>query len=108
MKLVRGNPLFAAGNEEDRLQPDVHLDMAGLEDGPDLHGEGLAAVVALVDADPGALALHLAILLHPATVRAYRTARPDAGFHEGVGGFLVVEVRGGKDGFVHGAPLVPF
>jgi len=33
--------------------------MAVLEDGADLHGEGLAAVLALVDADAGAFALEL-------------------------------------------------
>jgi O-antigen/teichoic acid export membrane protein len=37
------------------LRQSVVTSMAGLEDGPDFDGKRLAAVVALVDADPGAL-----------------------------------------------------
>jgi hypothetical protein len=72
--------------------------MACLKDGADLHGKRQAAVIALVHAYTCALALHLAILLNTPTVRADRSTRPDAGFHEGVRGLLVVEVRGRKDG----------
>ena len=73
----------------------MHRDMAGLEHGPDLHGEGLAALVALVDADPGALALHLADAVHAAAMRADRAVRPDARLDPIVGGLLVVKVLGG-------------
>jgi hypothetical protein len=47
-----------------------HGNVAGLEDGPNLHGEGLAALVALVSANPGALAAHLGNALHAAAMRA--------------------------------------
>src|SRR5262249_44757484 len=92
----------AAADEEDRLQPYVHWDVAGLEDGPDLHGEFAAAGVALVGADAGALALHLAGLADGPAVRADAASRPDARLNVFVGGFLIVEVRGGEDGIGHG------
>jgi hypothetical protein len=38
----------------DRLKPHMQRNMARLEDGPNLDGEGLAAGIALVDADAGA------------------------------------------------------
>src|SRR5580704_6004498 len=44
VKLVAANALLAAGHQDHRLQPNPHGDMAGLEYGPDLHGEGLAAL----------------------------------------------------------------
>lgn len=83
------------------MEPYAHRDMAGLEDGSDLYGKWLAAVLALVHADAGALALHLAILLDATTVRANRTTRPDTGFRESIGGYAVMEVRGRKDGIAH-------
>lgn len=78
--------------------------MASLEDGADLHGKWLAAVVAFVHAYAATLALHLAILLYTAAVRADWATRPDTRLHEVVGCLLVVEVRGREDGFVHGCP----
>ncbi len=69
--------------------------MARFEDASDLDGKGLAAVIALVHAYAGTLSLHLAILLNAPTVRADWATRPDTGFHEGVRGFLVMEVRSG-------------
>lgn len=75
--------------------------MAGLEYGADLHGEQLAAVIALVHAYADALALHLAILLDPTTLRTDWARRPDTRFYERIRRFLVVEVRGGKDGIGH-------
>lgn len=59
VKLVARNALLAGRHQEDCLEPKAHGDVAGLEDGPNLHGEGLAALVALVSADPGGLAAHL-------------------------------------------------
>ena len=49
-------PFFDSSNQEHRLQPDVQRDVAALEDGADFDGEGLAALVALVEADAGGLA----------------------------------------------------
>ena len=40
-------------------------DVAILKNGPDLHGELFAALVALVKADAGALAAHLADAIKP-------------------------------------------
>ena len=76
--------------------------MAGFENGANLDGERLATVAALVDANPGALALHLHAVADHTALRAGRAMGPDAGFHIGIGGFFVVEVRGGKAGIGHG------
>ena len=51
--------------------------MAGLEDGADLHGEGLAALVALVSAYAGALALHLGNASGAIAMWANRAFGPD-------------------------------
>ena len=75
--------------------------MAGLEYRADLHRERLAAVLALVDANARALALHLAIALCAATVGANRAVRPDASLNEFIRGLFVVEVRGVQYGVGH-------
>ena len=68
--------------------------MAGLEHGAYLDGEGLPALIALVGADPGALAAHLADALDAAAMRADRALRPNAGLNPRIGGFFVVEMLG--------------
>ena len=103
LQLVRADALLARRNQEDGLQPDMHRDVTGLKYGSDLDGKGLAAVIALVSAYAGAFAAHLADALVSATVRAYRAIGPKVLFNELIGRFFVVEVRGGKDGFCHGA-----
>lgn len=73
----------------------MQRDVTGLENGSNLHGELLTALVALVGADPGALAFHLGNSLHAAAMRADRTLRPQPGFEVRIGGFLIMEVLGG-------------
>src|SRR6185312_11528814 len=102
MQLVAADAFLAGRHQKDRLQPMAHGDVAGLENGPDFHGEGLAALVALVGADPGALAFHLGNALGLTALRANSAVRPKPCLDEGVGGCLVVEVFVGKNGF-HGA-----
>lgn len=97
VKLVRTDALLAGRDQENRLQPEAQRDVAGLENGADLNGERLAALVALVSADPGALTFHLADANAAGAVRADRAGRPDARFNEGISGFFVMELRGGKD-----------
>jgi hypothetical protein len=58
VKLVAADALLARRHHEHRLQPMAHWDVAALEYGADLDGEGLAALVAFVGADPGALAAY--------------------------------------------------
>ena len=70
----------------------MHLDVAAFKDGPDFHGEGLAALVAFVSTNTGAFTGHLGDALESATMRAYRTVRPYSGLYELVGCGLVVEV----------------
>ena len=83
------------------MQPQAQRDMAGLEDGSDLDGEGFAAVVAFVGAYAGALATHLSDALHATAMRAYRPTRPKARLYEFIRGFFIMEVGGGKNGLAH-------
>ena len=69
--------------------------VALLEDGSDCYAERLAAVVALVDAGSGALAVELADPVQTSATRTYRTARPKDCFHELVSFGFIVEVRMG-------------
>ena len=50
LKLARRDALLVAGHEVESLQPNMHGDVAGLEDGSDSHGELLPARVAFVKA----------------------------------------------------------
>src|SRR3954463_1036840 len=94
MDLVGANALLGRRHKRHRLYPKVHRNVARLEHGSDLHGKGLAALVALVGADPGALALHLGNALDAAAMRTDGAVRPNAGFHPLVGGGFVVEWLG--------------
>src|SRR4051812_27329646 len=69
----------------------MQLDVARLEDRPDLDREGLTAGVTLVDADTGADAAKGATLVDDGAMRADATMRPNMGFNEGVGCLFVVE-----------------
>lgn len=107
MKLVAAHALLAGVEQVNGLQPQVQRDMAGLENGPDLDREGLAALVALPDAQTGGLALECADLgaVGIAAMGAGRAVRPDAGFDVGQSGGFVVEVRGGEDRLAHASNL---
>ena len=98
VQLVSADPLLARADQEDRLQPDMQLDVAGLEDGADLDGERLAARIALVSAYAGALALHLAILAHNATVRANGAFWPDVRLDKFICGVFIVKSWFGEYG----------
>jgi hypothetical protein len=76
----------------------MHRDMAGLEHGPDLHSEGLAALVAFVGADTSAFALELADPINPAAMGAYRAVWPQTSLYPFVSGCLIVKVFGAQDG----------
>src|SRR6185437_1885393 len=80
VELVGADAFLARRDQENRLEPQAHLDMGLLEDGPDLDGERLAAVVALVRANAGRFAAHLPVALGAATVRADRAFRPNLRF----------------------------
>ena len=75
--------------------------MAVLENGADLDGELLAALVAFPEADPGALALHFADALDAAAVRANRAFRPYPGFNPSESGGFGLHDFGGKDRIGH-------
>lgn len=94
VKLVGADALLAGGNQEDSLQPEMQLDVAGLEDGSNLDGKGLPAGIAFVGAYAGALALQLAAAFHGAAVRADTPVGPYAGLDKLVGRFFVVKMGG--------------
>lgn len=96
MKLVGADTLLAGGNKEDGLEPQMQLDVARFEDGANLNGERFAAVVALVHAYSGALALQLAAAINGAAVRTNATVWPNTRFDEIICGLFVVEVWFGK------------
>ena len=79
VQLVAADALLAGAQQGDRLEPHPQGDMAVLEDGADLDGVGLAAVPALVDADPGRLALQLGGAIQLSTARANGAVRPQMG-----------------------------
>jgi hypothetical protein len=72
----------------------VQGNVRGLEDGPDLHSEGLAAGIALANADPGAAALERADLgfVGIAAMRAGNAICPYSGLYEPVSGGFIVKV----------------
>ena len=76
--------------------------MAGLENGADLDGERLAAGPALVDADPGALALQGGAFVQHATMGARAAIGPKLGLYEGVCGLFIVEIGAAQSGPGHG------
>jgi hypothetical protein len=102
VQLVAAHSFLAGAEQVHCLQPHVQLYMAGLEDGPDFDGERLPTGVALVDADPGALAFERPAFVDDAAMWAWPTIRPQPPLNEAVGGFFTVEMCGGKDGR-HGA-----
>ncbi len=92
MQLVRTDALLARAEKEYRLKPDMQLDVACLEDGPDLDGEGLAAGIALVGAYAGTLTLELAAAVNNAAVWANTYVRPNPSLDKCVSRFFVVEM----------------
>src|SRR5262249_11359375 len=101
VKLVARNTLFAGAKQVHGLQPKPHRNMAILEYGSNLYSERLAALIALVDARTGALALQLAYAIDAATVGANRAIRPHAGFNPRVSCGFVLEGFGFDHRFRH-------
>jgi hypothetical protein len=66
--------------------------MAVLEDGPDLHGEGLTAPVALIEPDAGGFALELPNSAIGFAVWTNRPVRPKPSFYIGVSRLFAVEM----------------
>jgi hypothetical protein len=76
--------------------------MAGLKDGPHLHGKRLAAGVALPKAGTVALTLKAPSATYNATVGANWPIGPKMSLDEGIGGGLIVELLGAENGLGHG------
>jgi hypothetical protein len=105
-ELVCAETLLAAAKQVHRLEPNVHRHMALFEDGSDLDGKRLAAGIALVDADPGALAFQLPALADCAAMRTEPSVRPNDAFDIGVSGFFVAEAGMVENGMRHRYLLV--
>jgi hypothetical protein len=101
VKLVARNALLAGAQKIHSLQPKSHRNVAVLKHGSDLHAERLAALVALINAWTGALALKLTDAIRAAAMRADRAVRPHAGFNPGVSGGFVLEGFSFNDRFAH-------
>lgn len=100
-ELVRAEPLLRRAHQVHCLQPNVHRHVTFLEDGPDLDGKRLAAGIALIDADAGALALQRSRLIEDAAMRTDAAIRPDDVLDVGVGRMLVAEAGIVENGLRH-------
>jgi hypothetical protein len=102
LELAGADPLFRGTEQIDRLEPNPHWNVAGLEHGADLDGERLAAGVTLTETDAIGLAPQPTDLLAGrAAMRAHPTVRPQPSFDVFVSGFFAMEMDGGKVG-LHG------
>ena len=102
LKLAGRNSFLAGAHQVDDLEPEMQGQMAAFKDGPHTHGKGLTAGVALVQADPGGLALHGAGLAQNAAMGAGTAIGPKVGLHIGESRFLGLEMGGIQDGLGHG------
>lgn len=80
-------------DQEDRLEPIVHEDMARLEDRADLHRKGLTASIAFVGADARARALQAADPFDLAAARTRWALRPHTSFDVSVCLFLTLKTQ---------------
>lgn len=76
---MRREALLVRREQVDRLQTLVQRDMGALKDRPDLYRELLPAMTALLETDPGALALDLINSVHTPAMRADRPIGPQDG-----------------------------
>ena len=103
-ELVGTEALLGRADERDGLKPHVQGHVGLFEDGPDLDGELLAAVAALLQADANALRRvrrDRADPIRATAVRADRAVRPKPRLNETISGGFVVELGAGKSAF-HG------
>jgi hypothetical protein len=71
--------------------------MAIFKNGPDLDRERLAADIALVGADPGAIAIHLADSFCAFTMGADGAIRPQSRLDNFISSLFIMEVMGGNN-----------
>jgi len=104
LDLPGADPLLAATDQLDGLEPQMQREVAVLENRADADGEGLAAGVALPQARTAALAGQAAdgLAVAIAAMRANRAFRPKVGLDIGKSGLFVVEVGGAQNGVGHG------
>ena len=98
MNLAGCDALLAGAHQMDHLQPQVQRQVRRLEDCPNPNGERLPAVVALVQALTGSLAIQFADMISSHTTeRTVRAIGPKRLFDVREGHILIMEMRGGKN-----------
>lgn len=101
MELVGANALFAGRHQEERLKPDVQLDMAGLHDA--LGGDGKVLAAFLGPAAVNASLLGGEGLIDGPAMRTHPFRAPAKGFKVFPSSFGALEVGGIEHGFGHGS-----
>jgi hypothetical protein len=76
MKLVGAKAFLGSRQQIYGLEPEVHRNVAIFKDGSNLYGKLFAAGIALMEADPGSLAVHFADAFPTSAMRADRAVRP--------------------------------
>ena len=80
------------------MQPQVKTNLGALKQGAHGHGEGFAAIGALVQAGTVGLALEFVVIANRAAVRADTAIGPNLGFKVDAGSVSVLEVGEVEDG----------
>jgi hypothetical protein len=80
-ELIGAEAFLAAAKQVHSLKPNVHWHMTFFKDSPDFDGEWLAAGVALISANPSALAFERATLIYNAAMWTRAPVSPDDGFN---------------------------
>jgi hypothetical protein len=99
LDLISRDALLAGAHQMDDLQPQMQQEMRGLKNGPDAHGKGLAAFLAVIKAAAGGLAFHLldALGVNIAAMRANGTVRPKSRLDKSESGVFILEAIFGKN-----------
>jgi len=102
LNLAGADAFLAGAHQVDDLQPQVQRQMAGLENGPHAHSEGLLAAVALAEAGSSGFPVQTADTITAAAMRADRAVGPETRFDVGESSGFVLELGVEKYGMGHG------
>jgi hypothetical protein len=105
LQLARRDAFLGRANEVDRLKPDMHRDVAGLEHAAHADGERLAASAAIPQTGASGFTLRARCFADRAAVRANRAVGPHLLFDVFESGVFVGEARGVEYGFHGGNSL---
>jgi len=97
MKLICTYTLLRSGHEIDGLKPEPQRNVAIFKDRSHLNRERLAADIALVGSNSGAIAVHFADSFLASTMRADGAIRPQSRLDNFISSVFIVEVMGGNN-----------